>query len=494
MSAADFLALKAAAVRSRTRADAAALEALRRAALATATPASFRAALSAGERVAVIAEFKRRSPGAGVLTDESPSEVIAGYAAAGARAASVLTDADDFGGSLDDLRAAAAPSLPSLRKDFIVDEARILEARAAGASAVLLIVAILDDRELRALLDACDAMSLDALVEVHDEAELRRALDAGARLVGVNNRDLRTLRTDLTVTERLAPRLPADAILVSESGIRTRADVERVRAAGAAAVLVGEALLLQSGPARAALLGELTSVPRKRVRDRPSFRLKVCGLTTPADAALAASLGADALGVVLWPLSPRAVDPAAAAAILAAAPAGVVRVGVFVDPVLGEVTHAVEACALDFVQLSGEEAPSFARAVAARTGARIIRTVHVDGSASIDRFADYPADLFLLDAPRRAGAGGTGERFDWRDAARLPWPRERVIVAGGLRVENVAAALETLRPAAIDVCSGVELSPGRKDPVALRRFIETVRRHDHPAMSYAAVPRLEART
>lgn len=492
MSAVDFLARKASAVRDRVVDDAARIERLRRSALETPAPASFAAAISAGSRVAVIAEFKRRSPSAGTLTDEAAASVIAGYAAAGARAASVLTDADDFGGSLDDLGRAAG-QLPSLRKDFIVDEVGVLEARAAGASAVLLIAAMLDDRELRELLAACGAMSLDALVEVHDEADLARALETGARLIGVNNRDLRALRTDIRVTERLARRVPADAILVSESGIRSRADVERVRDAGAAAVLIGEALLARRGATRARLLAALASVPRDRTRPQPPFRLKVCGLTTRDDAALAVSLGADALGVVLWRHSPRAVDAAAGAGILAVAPPGVARIGVFVDATLDEVARAVDRCALDFVQLAGDESPQLARAIAERTGVRVIRAVHVDGPDSIDRFADYPADFFLLDAPRRAGVGGTGQRFEWKDAARLPWPSERMIVAGGLRPGNVAAALAALRPGAVDVCSGVETLPGRKDAAALREFIDAVRFHDRSATQPSAMHDAEAR-
>ena len=261
MSARDFLAAKAATLRARASRSPAELDALRERAAAMPRPASFGSALAAGHSVAVIAEFKRRSPSAGVLTDEAPGRVVDAYASAGARAASILTDGPDFGGSLDDL-AASGEALPLLRKDFVLTAADVLESRHAGASALLLIVALLDDAALRVLLATARAVDLDCLVEVHDEHELTRAINAGAPLIGINNRDLRTLRTDLDVTARLAARARASgALVVSESGIRARRDVERVRDAGAHAVLVGETLLRVRGAERAALLAELAGVP-----------------------------------------------------------------------------------------------------------------------------------------------------------------------------------------------------------------------------------------
>lgn len=218
-----------------------------------------------GATVAVMAEFKRRSPSAGPLAEaEQPVDVATRYLRAGAVALSVLTDADHFGGALGDLAAVAAlhRAMPVLRKDFIVDPEQLLEARLAGAAAALLIVGMLDDRELTDLLAAGGAIGLECLVEVHDEAELGRAADAGATLLGINNRDLRRLTTDLVTTERLAPRAPAGSVIVSESGIRSADDVRRVRDAGAHAVLVGEALLRESPADRATRLRELAGVPR----------------------------------------------------------------------------------------------------------------------------------------------------------------------------------------------------------------------------------------
>jgi indole-3-glycerol phosphate synthase len=198
----------------------------------------------------LLAELKRASPVAGLLARGfDPIPLAPGYVRAGAAALSVLTDVH-FQGSPADLAAVRlAVDCPVLQKDFVIDEYQIWEARAVGADAVLLIVAILDRMLLGDLAACAKALGLSALVEVHDEAELAAAADLGAGLVGINNRDLQTFRTDLATTERLAPRVPAGAIVVAESGIASRADVRRVAAAGAHAVLVGEALSRSGDPA-----------------------------------------------------------------------------------------------------------------------------------------------------------------------------------------------------------------------------------------------------
>ena len=252
------------ALRSTRAPSGAELEGLRRSALERPASPSFERALQGGAGVAVIAEFKRRSPSGGALAEgEDPLAVAGQYAEGGAAALSVLTDREDFGGSLEDVtRVAEGIGLPVLRKDFVTDGAALWEARAAGASAVLLIVRMLEQAELRDLLRIADEVGLDALVEVHDGPERDRALEAGARVVGVNNRDLQELTTDLAVTERLAAGIPEDIILVSESGIKTPEDVARVRDAGADAVLVGEALMRLGPAARRERVHALGSVMR----------------------------------------------------------------------------------------------------------------------------------------------------------------------------------------------------------------------------------------
>lgn len=205
----------------------------------------FAAALRAGYNVALIAEFKRRSPSAGWIRQDGQVAVITkAYSEAGARAISVLTDQEFFAGSLSDLAIARdKTSVPILRKDFVIDEIQLVEARAADADAALLIVRALDDPQLRDLHQAAYDIGLETLVEVHDEKEVERALAVGARVIGINNRDLSTFDVDTDAARRVAAVVPADVVLVSESGVRSAQDVARFGAAGFDAVLVGEALM-----------------------------------------------------------------------------------------------------------------------------------------------------------------------------------------------------------------------------------------------------------
>ncbi|MBS0633753.1 MAG: indole-3-glycerol phosphate synthase TrpC [Verrucomicrobia bacterium] len=220
-------------------------------------PPSFAAALRRTDgALAVISEIKRRSPSAGdIRAGASSVEQAKRYQAAGADALSVLTDEKFFGGTLDDLSGvtahfrAHAPARPCIRKDFFIHPIQVLQAREAGASAILIIVRALTDDEMRALAEAAAAAGLDALFEIHNEAEISRALAHGAKIIGVNNRDLAIFKTDLALSERLIPLFPKNVTAVSESGIHTAADAARVRAAGAHAVLVGEALMKAEDPA-----------------------------------------------------------------------------------------------------------------------------------------------------------------------------------------------------------------------------------------------------
>ncbi|MGH7996568.1 MAG: indole-3-glycerol phosphate synthase TrpC [Opitutaceae bacterium] len=219
-------------------------------------PPSFAGALRRSDgRLAVIGEIKRRSPSAGeIRSAASAATEAARYRAADVDALSVLTDARYFGGDLADLRDAVErlraepPARPCLRKDFFVHPVQVRQAREAGASAVLLIVRDLPDEEIRVLFGAAQAAGLDALFEVHDAAELERAVRHGATVIGVNNRDLAVFRTDLTIGERLIPQIPKDRVAVAESGIFTGSDAGRMRKAGANAVLVGEALMKAAAP------------------------------------------------------------------------------------------------------------------------------------------------------------------------------------------------------------------------------------------------------
>jgi len=225
------------------------------AARATAMPPTrgFAAALTGADTLAVISEIKRRSPSKGdLLPDLVAADLARTYEAGGASCLSVLTDVEHFGGSVDDLREArAACSLPVLRKDFTVDARDVVDARLMGADAVLLIVAALDDAELRRFHDLARELGLDVLVEVHDAAELDRAVAVGATLIGVNQRDLTTFTVDRDLAAKLRPSMPEGAVTVAESGVRDASDAMALRAAGYDAVLVGESLVTSPDPAAA---------------------------------------------------------------------------------------------------------------------------------------------------------------------------------------------------------------------------------------------------
>lgn len=208
---------------------------------------------------------------------------------------------------------------------------------------------------------------------------------------------------------------------------------------------------------------------------------KICGVTRASDASAAAAAGAAAVGVVFAP-GRRQVGTEAAREIFEALPPSVERVGVFVGPDAGLVARAVSVCGLTWVQLSGRETPAEAKAIAAAAKqagggrqVRIVKAVHVTAAADISAYADYPADMFLLDTSDGGSMGGTGRAFDWDLARDLPWERSRVALAGGLTPANVADAIEVVRPALVDVSSGVESSPGVKDPRRMEEFVAAVR-------------------
>ncbi len=402
--------------------------------------------------------------------------VAADYEAGGAACLSVLTDQEFFGGSPADLRAArSACALPVLRKDFTVGALDVCDARAMGADAVLLIVAALDDTELASLLELARIPRLDALVEVHDDAELDRALAAGADLVGVNQRDLRTFEVDHERALRLASRLPDGIVAVAESGIRDAGDVRRLAAAGYDAVLVGETLVGASDR-EAAVSGMLERsgdhgpapwrdhpVTGSEPDEGPGIFVKICGITSEADALLAVGMGASAVGFVFAP-SPRQMAPSAVADIVKRLPHETVTVGVFRDEAPRRVIEIANQIGLRAVQLHGVESAEDTRWVADRANWTI--KAFPAGHRNIERFSGYGAQTLLIDGANP----GSGELFDWRLAEGVVDPT-RLMVSGGLRPDNVGGAIAHLHPWGVDVSSGVESSPGVKDPGKLREFI-----------------------
>jgi indole-3-glycerol phosphate synthase/phosphoribosylanthranilate isomerase len=403
-----------------------------------------------------IMEMKRTSPSKGASAGHEPEEVAAAYADV-ADAISVLTDTPYFNGSFLDLAVMRRGfDGPILCKDFTVDVRQVPEARIHGADAVLVMLSVLDDEVAAACIAEATRFGMDALVEVHDEAELARALRLNATIIGINNRDLKTLQTDLAVTERLAPLVPPGPLLVTESGIAMHEDVERL-APLVDAFLVGSSLMAQSDIAGAA---------RRLVYGR----VKVCGLTRPQDIDTVRRLGASFGGLIFAEDSPRRLPREQAVAL--AAIADLPLVGVFRDAPVEQVVDTAAKLGLAAVQLHGSEDQDYVDAVRPMLpeGCEIWTALPVAGDADPGpSFGDRP----LFDTRSGDAFGGTGRSFDWgRVQAREDFPN--AILAGGLGPENIAAAAR-MGAWALDVNSGVEDAPGIKSAEKLEALFEALR-------------------
>ena len=377
----------------------------------------------AGPGLGAIAEIKRRSPSLGdIRPDADPATIAAAYARAGAAAVSVLVD-ERFGGTWDDLRAARASSgVPLLAKGFFSTGEHVRTAKEAGADAVLLLLRDLDDEQVRMLTGIAGELGLDTLVEAHDADELDRAIALGAPVIGVNARDLATFEIDRAAQLRLVARIPPDRVAIAESGVRTRAQGAAAELAGADAILVGSALMQAPDPA--AKLRELLARPL----------VKVCGLTREEDVAVAAEAGADLAGFVLAPESPRA------AAEVLPVPEALLAVAVWV----GEAGPS--GAPIDQVHERAEGTVRGRNAVLLREGEQVAQ---------------------LLDLPWEQDDPG-----HWDRAASTPG---RIVLAGKLGADNVAEAIERVRPWAVDASSRLESAPGIKDPDKMRAYIEAAR-------------------
>ena len=425
------------------------LDALRAQALPT--ERSFRAALAQGG-ARFILEIKKASPSEGAIRAGADPAVLArGYARV-ADALSVLCDGPYFGGSLDDLAAARAEfEGPILAKDFFIDPRQVVEARIAGADAVLVMLSLLDDEAARTMIAEAKRLGMDALVEVHDEAEMRRALALGAPLIGINNRDLRDLSIDLSTTERLALLAP-DRTLVSESGNVNRADVDRL-ARHVDAFLIGSTLMRAGDPAQAA-------------RALIFGRTKLCGLNRGAD--VRAARPAAFAGFVFVPGSPRHVTEREAAPLAGMArEAGVHAVGVFRDAPIRDVIRRARHLQLRAVQLHGREDNEYVRTLrrSLPSDCEVWTAISVRGGTVTVR----PGDRMVFDN----GEGGTGRSFDWAAVDGHP-ELPKALIAGGIGAHNVIVA-QRLGAYAIDVGSAVDQEPGRKSPEKIAALFDALR-------------------
>ena len=491
--------------------------------------------------IALAAEFKRASPSKGdIALDLVAAEQGVKYTQAGAGILSVLTEPKWFKGSLQDMKDvrlateklhALRPAV--LRKDFVVEEYQVLEARANGADTLLLIVAILEVDRLHRLIKTARAWGMEPLVEVNTLPEMEIALDAGAKVIGVNNRNLHTFQLDLGTTERVMEaaqkrglswdRKTGDVLFAALSGISVRADVVRYEKAGVAAVLIGETLMRAPDPSQAVreLLGLEESARGK------NMLVKVCGITRVEDALGAVQGGASLIGTIFCPSKRQVTAEQSAAVVQAvrqfgertgrvlpytekvegAAPLSpawfghwqkeLLRVtkrtplvvGVFQNNTVDEVAALVEASGVDLVQLHGDESSGFAAEVSRKTGVPCIKVLHVphedaqvsevlgglqDGAAAGGNGGGGPVAI-LLDTSVGNQKGGSGAQFDWKLASAAQAQGYPVIVAGGLVPTNVEEVLKVVQPFGVDVSSGVEASPGVKDSAKVSDLIGRVR-------------------
>jgi anthranilate synthase/indole-3-glycerol phosphate synthase/phosphoribosylanthranilate isomerase len=485
------------------------------------------ARINATPHTAVMAEIKRASPSKGDIAPlaSAPAQALR-YALAGASVISVLTEPKWFKGGLTDMLAVrqAVDSLPNrpaiLRKDFILAPYQIDEARLHGADTVLLIVAMLTPQELKQLYTYSLSLGMEPLVEVNNVEELQLALELGAKVIGVNNRNLHDFNVDMSTTSRVNAALEGrEVILCALSGISSPADVETYVKEGVRAVLVGESLMRASDAG--AFLRQLIGLPAPAAIEKRKPLVKICGIRSAADASLAIESGADMLGIILVPGSKRSISTGTAREIASlvrtareknAAPARVPKpddpeswfafherqlanrkkpllVGVFRDQPLEDVLAATEEIGLDMVQLHGDEPQDWAKFIPVP----VIKCFRIKTSSDENAprgvkvqvqggQVDRPGcnQYILLDA---AGAGGTGEAFDWTAAVDIVNRGEvgsegknklPVMLAGGLSPDNVQDAVKRVHVMGVDVSTGVESGDG-KDEGKVKAFVQDAR-------------------
>lgn len=439
-----------------------------RLAYAKSTPRDVLEALSpqSQKRIGLIAEVKRASPSKGLFAPNvDPVTLAKTYAANGVAAISVLTEPHFFLGSFEILAAIKkAVQVPILCKDFIIDEYQVYEARAWGADAILLICAILDQVQLQGLLKVAHNLRMRCLVEVHTSGEVQRAIAAGAKIIGINSRDLKTFEIHPDLVRELRPQIPREHLVVAESGIHSSTDARRLARHDVQAMLVGESLVTsQNIPAqiRTLLHGANESV-----------QVKICGLRTTDQLHTVRDAGADLFGLMFYEPSSRYIQPQEARELLKKCESVHNTpdiVGIFVNKDAGYINDIVEQVGLNFVQLHGEESPEFCNTI----NRPVIKGVRLKSKDDLHRIEQFKQTSWriLLDTPTIKW-GGSGETHDW-DLARTVAKQTPLFLAGGLTPDNVVEAIHRVRPWGVDVSSGVE-THGQKDATKIRIFVENV--------------------
>lgn len=434
-----------------------------------------------GEAPFVICEVKRRSPSKGdISTRLDPVAQVGLYVDAGITSVSILTEEDFFAGSLDDLMQVkkAYPGIAVLRKDFLLSLEDVEISHRVGADAVLLIASVLDQGTLEEMYDRAIELGMTPLVEVHDEEDIIKVRPIRPILTGINSRNLRTFSVDLLHPVSLRTNIEWDTRLVFESGIHGEEDARFAASAGFSSVLVGEAVVkrpdlipeIVAGVRRRSEKGFWSNLYSRKRAERPL--VKICGLTNPGDVALATELGADLLGFIFTE-SPRRVEPGFIRSLGMPFPGQPGRVGVVVSTdspdAAEEAFDLLDGGYLDAIQFHGDETPEDCYKMAFPYYKALRPAARAD-VAAIER---YGCPRVLLDAFVRGSRGGTGKRLAPEIVAEAG-RHGPIWLAGGLNPDNVADVVEQFGPELIDASSGLEASPGKKDPEKLRRFFRAL--------------------
>ena len=420
-----------------------------------------------------ICEVKKASPSKGIIAEHFPYlDIAKEYEVAGAAAISVLTEPDFFKGDKKYLQEIASTvKIPVLRKDFIIDEYQIYQAKVWGASAILLICACLDVPTLTKFRELADSLGLSSLVEAHDENEVQMAIDCGARIIGVNNRNLKDFTVDVQNSVRLRNLVQDDVIFVSESGLETPEDIQVLRDNNIGVALMGETFMRSPNKVEklAYLYGPTYYTPK----------VKMCGISKVETIPAVVEAKPDYMGLVFAP-SKRQVTVEQAKILIEELHKQCINhydtkvvktVGVFVNETLDNLVRIADTANLDAVQLHGDEDEAFIQSLKERTNVEVWKAIQIRSAADVEEWIDSSADMLLFDAYHKDERGGTGEVFDWSslDAFERPF-----MLAGGLDSTNVARAIRTVRPYGIDISSGIETN-GVKDDEKITAFTKIVK-------------------